>query len=240
MSHASRPPEAVLRVLVAGGGAAGMLAAWRAATLGHAVTLVEANGRLGMKLLLSGGGKCNITHAGPVPQLLEAFAPAQARFLRPGLHGFGNADVLELLRREGVETRARDNGRVFPLDRPGSAALVTAAFEALVRRAGVTVRLGARVMALAGARPRLEALVLADGERLEADRFILATGGASYPRCGTRGEFLGWLAALGVPAAPWFPALAPIPLRRPRPGWEGVALRDGVLQLRSGPEGRQR
>jgi predicted Rossmann fold flavoprotein len=215
-----------------------MIAAWRAAGLGHAVTLLEANERLGTKILISGGGKCNITHAGPVPELLRAFPPAQARFLRPGLHEFDNAEVLELLRREGVVTQARDNGRVFPLDRPGSAALVTAAFEALVRRAGVAVRLGARVAALQGARPRLEALVLAGGERLEADRFILATGGASYPRTGTRGEVLGWLAALGVPVTPWFPALAPIPLRRPRPAWEGVALRGGALQLRAGPGGK--
>jgi hypothetical protein len=231
-------PGSPLRIVVAGGGAAGMLAAWRAAGAGHRVTLLEANERLGMKILISGGGKCNITHAGPVAELLRAFAPAQARFLRPALHGFSNADVLELLRREGVETLARDNGRVFPLDRPGSAALVTAAFETLVRRCGVTVRLGARVMALRGARPRLEALELADGERLGADRFILATGGASYPRSGTRGEFLGWLEALEVPVAPWFPALAPIPLKRPRPAWEGVALRGGTLQLKAGPEGR--
>jgi len=238
---AGNPPQrssSPLRIVVAGGGAAGMLAAWRAAGLGHAVTLLEANERLGTKILISGGGKCNITHAGPVAEVLRAFAPAQARFLRPGLHAFSNADVLELLRREGVETMARDNGRVFPLDRPGSAALVTAAFEALVRRSGVRVRLGARVMALQGARPRLEALVLADGERLEADRFILATGGASYPRSGTRGEVLGWLAALEVPVAPWFPALAPIPLRSPQPAWEGVALRGGTLNLRAGPEGR--
>jgi len=236
----SNPPSpgSPLRIVVAGGGAAGMLAAWRAAGAGHRVTLLEANERLGMKILISGGGKCNITHAGPVAELLRAFAPAQARFLRPALHGFSNADVLELLRREGVETQARDNGRVFPLDRPGSAAQVTAAFETLVRRAGVTVRLGARVMGLLGARPRLEALELAGGERLGADRFILATGGASYPRSGTRGEFLGWLEALEVPVAPWFPALAPIPLKRPRPAWEGVALRGGTLRLQAGPEGR--
>ena len=227
-----------LRIAVVGGGAAGMIAAWRAAGQGHAVTLLEANERLGTKILISGGGKCNITHDGPVAELLAAFPPAQARFLRPGLHAFGSAEVLELLRREGVETRARDNGRVFPLDRPGSAALVAAAFETLVRRAGVQVRMGARVLGLQGAAPRLEALLLAGGERLAADRFILATGGASYPRSGTRGEVLGWLADLGVPVAPWFPALAPIPLKRPSPAWEGVALRDGVLSLRAGPEGR--
>ena len=229
---------AVNRVIVVGGGAAGMVAAWRAASLGHAVTLLEANGRLGVKLRISGGGKCNITHAGPAVELLKAFAPAQARFLRPALHALTNVDVLALLRREGVETRARDNGRVFPLEGPGAANRVTEAFEALVRRAGAGVRLGARVVAIQGVRPRIEALELEGGERLMADTFILATGGASYPRTGTRGECPGWLKALGVAVLPWFPALAPIPLARSRPQWEGVALREGTLVLRAGREGR--
>jgi len=113
-----------------------------------------------------------------------------------------------------------------------------AAFETLVRRAGVTVRTGARITALLGREPRLEGLLL-DSERLVADAYILATGGASYPETGTRGEVLGWLRALGVPARPWFPALAPIPLTRPRPAWEGVALREGELRLSAGPEGRR-
>ena len=215
-----------------------MVAAWRAASLGHRVTLLEANGRLGVKLRISGGGKCNLTHAGTVGELLKAFAPAQARFLRPSLHSLTNADVVELLRREGVATQARDNGRVFPLDGPGSANLVTGAFEALVRRAGVTVRMGARVVGLQGRQPRLEALVLENGERLTADTYILATGGASYPRTGTRGEGPGWLKALGIQVLPWSPALAPMPLLRARPQWEGVALRDGTLILREGREGK--
>ena len=235
-------------VLVVGGGAAGMVAAWRAAALGQAVTLLEANGRLGVKLRISGGGKCNITHAGSVAELLKAFAPAQARFLRPSLHGFTNEAVLELLRREGVATQARDNGRVFPTEGPGSAHLVTAAFETVARRAGVEIRLDARVASLEtrGARvasletrgARVEAVVLEGGERVPVGTLILATGGASYPRTGTRGEVLGWLKALGVPVAPWVPALAPIPLTRPRPLWEGVALRDGTLILREGPSGK--
>lgn len=223
---------------VVGGGAAGLVAAWRAASLGHRVTLLEANGRLGVKLRISGGGKCNITHEGPPAALLSAFSREQARFLRPSLHAFDNAAVLDLLHREGVETYARDNGRIFPLDRPGSAAAVVAAFEALARRAGVEVRTGVRVTGLLGRAPRLEALGL-EGGRLEAEAFILATGGASYPETGTRGEVAGWLKALGVPVRPWFPALAPVPLQRPRPAWEGVALRDGELRLTVGPEGRR-
>jgi predicted Rossmann fold flavoprotein len=81
--------------------------------------------------------------------------------------------------------------------------------------------------------------VALDGERLRADHYILATGGASYPETGTRGEALGWLKALGVPVQPWFPALAPIPLQQPRPDWEGVALRDGSLRLSAGAGGRR-
>jgi predicted Rossmann fold flavoprotein len=227
-----------LRVAVVGGGAAGILAAWKAASMGHRTLLLEANPRLGMKVRISGGGRCNVTHQGPVEALLKAFPPAQARFLKPSLHAFPNDRVVELLRGEGVDTRARENGRVFPLGGPGSAQRVVEALEALLARAGAEVRFGARVAALEGRRPRLEALRLESGERLEADLFILATGGASYPRTGTRGECLAWLEALGVPVAPWFPALAPIPLQRPRPAWEGVALRGGRLLLKAGPQGR--
>ncbi len=226
------------KVIVVGGGAAGLVAAWRAASLGHQVQLLEANGRLGVKLRISGGGKCNITHDGAPRSLLEAFSSPQARFLRPALLAFDNQAVVELLRREGVETYSRDNGRIFPLDRPGSAGAVVAAFEALVRRAGVDVRTGARVTALRGQAPHLDGLVL-DGVPLTGEIFILATGGASYPETGTRGEVLGWLKGLGVPVRPWFPALAPIPLQRPRPAWEGVSLRDGELRLTAGAEGRR-
>lgn len=226
------------KVIVVGGGAAGLVAAWRAASLGHQVQLLEANGRLGVKLRISGGGKCNITHDGAPRTLLEAFSKPQARFLRPALLAFDNQAVLELLRREGVETYSRDNGRIFPLDRPGSAGAVVEAFETLVRRAGVDVRTGARVTALRGQAPRLDGLVL-DGVPLSGEVFILATGGASYPETGTRGEVLGWLRGLGVPVRPWFPALAPIPLQRPRPAWEGVSLRDGELRLTAGAGGRR-
>ncbi len=228
-----------MKVLVVGGGAAGLVAAWRAACAGHRVTLLEANAKVGVKLRISGGGKCNITHAGPVKEVLGAFPKDQARFLRPALHRFTNAEVVALLRREGVDTYTRDNGRVFPTDRPGSAAAVVAAFQGLVERAGVEIRFKARVAGLHGQAPRLLAVVLEDDTRLAADAVILACGGASYPETGTRGEALGWLKALGLPVRPWFPALAPIPLKRPRPEWEGVALREGRLWLRAGAEGKR-
>ena len=226
-------------VVVLGGGAAGMIAAWRAALQGCSVTLLEANGRLGMKLRISGGGKCNVTHEASVKELLAAFSKEQARFLRPAFHAFGSDAIRALLLQEGVETYTRDNGRVFPLDRIGSAGEVVAALQRLLHRAGVQVRTGARVAGLLGTAPCLEALTLEDGTWVRADAFVLASGGASYPETGTRGELLGALRNLGVAVHPWFPALAPVPLVVPRPDWEGVALRNGVLQLRAGESGKR-
>ena len=216
-----------------------MVAAWRAAQKGHRVTLLEANQKLGVKLRISGGGKCNITHAGPLKAVLAAFSADQARFLRPSFHQFTNDQVVELLRREGVDTYTRENGRVFPLDRPGSAAAVVAAFEDVMGRAGVQVRTGARVVGLEGRVPRLLGLRLEDGTLLRSEAFILATGGASYPETGTRGEVAGWLQDLGIPTLPWRPALAPIPLKITHPAWEGVAFRDGTLRLHEGEGGRR-
>ncbi len=228
-----------MKVLIIGGGAAGMMAALRAASAGHRVTLLEANAKLGVKLRISGGGKCNITHDGPVKEVLAAFPKEQARFLRASVHRFTNADVIALLRREGVETYTRENGRVFPADRPGSAAAVVAAFQGIVERAGVEVRVKARVVEVEGRAPRIGGVRLENGDTLSPDALILACGGASYPETGTRGEALGWMKGLGLPVRPWFPALAPIPLKRPRPGWEGVALREGRLWLRAGAGGKR-
>ena len=219
-------------MVVVGGGAAGLIAAWRSALTGSETLLLEANPRAGVKVRISGDGKCNVTHAGPVKDLLAAFPPAQARFLRPGFHAFSNADLVELLRREGVETYARQDGRVFPLDRPGTAQLVVEALQEIARRAGARLRTEARVEGLQAAGGRVLGLRMGSG-LLVCSQVILATGGASYPRTGTRGEALQWLRDLGLPVQPWFPALAPIPLLRPRPEWEGVAFRGGELRLRA-------
>lgn len=227
------------QVMVVGGGAAGLIAAWRSAALGHRVQLLEANARLGVKLRISGGGKCNVTHAGSPQELMRAFPAAQGRFLREGFHAFGSEAIRELLAERGVITQARENGRVFPEDRPGSAAAVVAALEGVVREAGVQVHFGVRIQRLLGEAPQLLALEDETGHAWAADHFILATGGASYPETGTRGDLLKALRSLGLRTRPWFPALAPIPLQAPRPAWEGVALREGALELWAGPGGRR-
>jgi len=134
-------------VVVIGGGAAGILAAWKAATSHAPVLLLERNARLGIKILISGGGKCNITHAGTMVELGEAFQPNERRFLKPSFFRFGNTDLLRILHDAGVPAAARDDGRVFP--EHGTARDVVIALEQLCQRSGVEIRTGIRVQNIA-------------------------------------------------------------------------------------------
>src|SRR2546422_1274460 len=102
-------------VVVIGAGAAGIIAAWRAASLGAPVTLLEKNERIGIKILISGGGKCNITHDGPIEDLIGAFRPNDARFIRPACYRFTNRDIVEMLTSRGLEVYTRPDGRIFPV-----------------------------------------------------------------------------------------------------------------------------
>ena len=83
-------------VIVVGAGAAGIIAAWRAALKGAKVVILEKTTRVGTKILISGGGKCNITHDGPLEEVLRAFRPNEARFIRPACYRFQNHQIVEI------------------------------------------------------------------------------------------------------------------------------------------------
>lgn len=226
---ASRNP-----ILIVGGGGAGLVAAWRASSLGAPVVLFERNRKPGIKLLISGGGKCNITHSGPVAELLREFLPKEARFLKPALYRWTNDDMIRLFENEGVKTTARENGRVFPLE--GTAKDVVTVLKALLERNAVTVRLGSCVNSIEAQDGHITA-ILANGQVVPSSHLILATGGASYRKTGTTGDGFRWAEELGHSIVPIRPALAPIVLRPPLPSaWRGIALRGGRLSVHT--EGR--
>lgn len=219
-------------VLVIGGGAAGMFAAWRAASLGARTRLLEKNDRLGLKIHISGGGKCNITHAGEMESVRRAFQPNEARFLHHSFRKFTNEDVLKLLRVRGVTVHTRPDGRIFPDS--GRAEDVVDALEWHLRHAGVRIETSTPVTALAleeaGA-----AGVYAGGKIYPARCTVLAVGGSSYPRTGTTGEGYRWMRDAGYTLIPLRAALAPIYLEEGRrPEYSGVALRDCLLRARVG------
>ena len=224
-------------VVVIGGGAAGMLAARRAAECGADVTLLEKNDRLGMKILISGGGKCNLTHDGPMEDVRAQFRPNEARFLKPSFYKSTNEDFLAILHARGMETYVRPDGRVFPVE-PANAKDVVALLTRYVEEAGVCIRYGVSVTGLAAENGRMTGVEIGD-KTLPAGRVIVSTGGSSYPATGTTGDGWRWLTALGHTLVPLRAALAPMYMEEAASEWSGVALRDTTLRARAGRGGKE-
>lgn len=217
-------------VVVIGAGAAGILAAWRAASLGAPVLLLEKTERIGTKILISGGGKCNITHDGDIESVLGAFRPNEARFLRPACYRFTNRALVEMLTRRGLEVMTRPDGRIFPAH--GTAKDVVAILRSYLDETNVRLRLSSPVTGIEAAGGRVCGVRV--GERLiPAQRVVLAVGGSSYPGSGTTGDGWAWAREIGHTVVKVRAALAPIFLEpQPPSEWAGVALRDCLLRAR--------
>lgn len=224
-------------ILVIGGGAAGMLAARRAAEGGARVTLLEKNDRLGMKILISGGGKCNLTHAGTMDSIRAQFRQAEGRFLRPAFHRFTNEDFLGILHARGMQTYARPDGRIFPVE-PANAKDVVALLTQHVLDADVTIRYQSSVTGLHLQDNALVGVQVGD-DFLPADRVVVCTGGSSYPATGTTGDGWKWLPDAGHSLVPLRAALAPLYLHQAQTDWSGVSLRGATLRARAATEGKE-
>ncbi len=219
-------------ILVIGGGGAGLIAAWKAASMGAPVLLLERNHKAGIKMLISGGGKCNVTHDGPIDELGKAFPKLEERFLRYALHTFTNEDVRNMLLERGVPTIVREDGRVFPESQ--RAGHVVGALVGSVVSSGGKIRLNARVTGILSGAGCVTGITLG-GEELASDHVILTTGGASYKKTGTTGDGISWGRRLGHTIVPLRPALAPLIVRPPLPReWRGIAVRGGRLSIYGG------
>ncbi len=195
-----------MRVAVIGGGAAGQLAAIKAAEHGHAVTLLEQNEKLGKKLFITGKGRCNLTNACDRDGFFRHVVK-NPRFLYSAYAGFDSAAIIELVESAGVPTKVERGQRVFPASDKSSDVLK--ALERTVKKCGVDVRLNARVSeiltnggSVSGVRVR---------ETVEPfDAVILATGGLSYPSTGSTGDGLRFAQALGHTITPPTGSLIPL------------------------------
>jgi predicted Rossmann fold flavoprotein len=221
-------------IVVVGGGAAGMIAAWRAASRGVSTLLLEKKSRLGTKILISGGGKCNVTHAGTMESIRQKFRPNEARFLRPSFYRFTNEDYLRMLGDKGLEVYTRPDGRIFPVP-PADAKDVVAVMESHLADVGVRVWLDAGVVRIFTEDGAVTGVELEGRRVVETRHLIVAVGGSSYPATGTTGDGWRWMAALGHTVVSLRAALAPLYLDPTPPAeWSGVALRDVVLKARRG------
>jgi predicted Rossmann fold flavoprotein len=192
---------------VIGGGPAGMMAAAFAARRARRVLLVEKNHRLGEKLRITGGGRCNVTNAEPdMRAFLERYGDA-ARPLAPSFARFGPADTFKFFESLGLPLEVEDRGRAFPKTR--RAPDVERALERAMAKAGVRVLSGVPVTGLRVAGGKVVAAETADGEIL-ADSFVLATGGLSHPETGSTGDGFRWLEEIGVPVSAPTPSIVPL------------------------------
>lgn len=181
------------RVIVIGGGAAGMMAALAAAGCGHRVTIFEKNEKLGKKLFITGKGRCNVTNASDVEELL-AHIPRNQKFLYSALYALDSFALMGFLEGEGLPLKTERGNRVFPRSDKSSDVIRT--LERSLKGRGVEICLNAEVAEIfleesANEKPRLGGVILgkgAGGRKICADAVIVATGGISYPSTGSTGD----------------------------------------------------
>jgi predicted Rossmann fold flavoprotein len=192
-------------VVVVGAGAAGLLAAARSAERGRHTLLMEKNRKPGVKILMSGGTRCNITHDCDAWGIIAAFGSA-GPFLHSPLAALGPHDLIHLLHIEGLETKVEPGGKIFP--RSDRALDVLNALLRRLRKSGAELALAEAVTAIEHAIGGF--LIQSVRRQLWCDKLIVTTGGKSYPGCGTTGDGYTWLTELGHTIRRPRPALVPV------------------------------
>ena len=183
-------------VLVVGAGSSGLMAAINAASQGARVLLLEKNKRPGRKLLLSGGGRCNVTNRTSRQDLI-AHIPGNGKFLYSALNQFDQDDIIDFFQSRGVTLKEEDHGRMFPVTNSARTILDTllAELEAL----DVTIWYEAPVerLLLDKEAGRVRGVLLASGREVLAPAVVLAVGGRAYPKTGATGDGYAWARAAG-------------------------------------------
>jgi len=213
--------------VVVGAGAAGLVAAVSAAERGRRTLLVEKNGRPGVKILMSGGTRCNITQATDNRGIVAAYGPP-GKFLYSALAALSVSETIAMFEAEGVPTKVEETGKVFPVS--NKASHVLGALLHRCERSGATLAVGEPVVEFARQAERFR--LVTPRRTLVADRVILTTGGQSYPGSGTTGDGYRFAAELGHTIVPPRPALVPLTTTAP---WvldlRGVTLPDVTVRI---------
>ncbi|MES3004813.1 MAG: aminoacetone oxidase family FAD-binding enzyme [Patescibacteria group bacterium] len=198
-------------VIVIGGGPAGMMSAGRAASLGVKVLLLEKNASLGKKLLITGGGRCNLTNNEPdVRKFLSKFKDAD-KFLFSTFSQFAVPDTLDFFHSHDMETKEEVLGRVFPVS--NSARSVWDVMLSYLKQNNVTVASNLAVESIETENGLVTGVKTKDGKVINAKSVILATGGKSRPETGSTGDGFKWLKSLGHTVTEPSASLVPIKIK---------------------------
>ena len=220
------------KVIVIGGGAGGMMAAIFAAQGGAQVTLLERSEKLGRKVYITGKGRCNVTNDCTIDEFMRE-VPRNPRFLYSALSGFTPQDMIALLEDNGCPTVTQRGRRVFPATEKASD--VTRTLESILRRNRVELRFNTRVQEIHVTDGCVDGVVLENGQMLEGDAVILATGGLSYPGTGSTGDGYAMAQKLGHGMVQTRASLSGIVTADDWPAQlQGLSLKNVTITMRRG------
>ena len=217
--------------IVIGGGPSGLMAAVAAASHGAKTLLIDKGNKLGRKLGISGGGRCNVTNAGSFESIIRHI-PGNGKFLYSALSQFSNLDIINFFESLGIPLKEEDRGRMFPVS--DKAKSVVDALIRQVRTLGVEIRVNAPVRRVLYENHYVAGVELQNGEQILASRVMIATGGKSVPHTGSTGDGYAWAMAAGHTITELFPTEVPITSQehwiRDR-ALQGLSLRDISLSV---------
>ena len=183
-------------VLVVGAGSSGLMAAINAASQGARVLLLEKNKRPGRKLLLSGGGRCNVTNRTSRQDLI-AHIPGNGKFLYSALNQFDQDDIIDFFQSRGVALKEEDHGRMFPVTNSARTILDTLLAELEALDVPIWYEAPVERLLLDKEAGRVRGVLLASGREVLAPAVVLAVGGRAYPKTGATGDGYAWARAAG-------------------------------------------
>jgi predicted Rossmann fold flavoprotein len=217
-------------VAVIGGGPAGMMSAGRAAELGAKAILIEKNESLGKKLLITGGGRCNVTNAEfDTRKLLEKFKE-NGKFLFSAFSQFSSKEALDFFNSKGMPTRIENEKRAFP-ESNSSTSVLNALLE-YMKEGNVKILTSSPVSKIINYKTEIKSIILENGEEIFAKSFVIATGGKSYPKTGSTGDGFVWLKKLGHTIVRPDSALVPLNIKDEWvKGLQGVTLQEIKISL---------
>lgn len=225
-------------IIVIGGGSAGLMASVAASEDGARVLLVDKGNKLGRKLGISGGGRCNVTNAKEIDDLIK-YIPGNGRFLYSALANFSNRDIMSFFENMGIQLKEEDNGRMFPVS--DKAKTVVDALVNKVRSQGVDIRTNSPVDEVLYDQGQVVGVRLRSGEVFKSKAVIIAVGGKSVPQTGSEGDGYAWAEQAGHTITDLYPT--EVPMTSPEPfiqskELQGLSLRDIGLTVWN-PKGKK-
>ncbi|MDN4072538.1 NAD(P)/FAD-dependent oxidoreductase [Fictibacillus terranigra] len=218
-------------VVVIGGGPSGLMASVAAATKGSRVLLIDKGDKLGRKLAISGGGRCNVTNRLPIDEIIKHI-PGNGRFLYSAFSIFNNEDIISFFEGLGIALKEEDNGRMFPVSNKASD--VVAALLKKIESLNVKIWTNSPVETVNYTDDHVKEVVLKNGTVIPAKAVIIAVGGKSVPHTGSTGDGYAWAKKAGHTITELYPTEVPITSSEPfvkSKTLQGISLRQAELSV---------